>query len=77
MADIIRFDGYSQEPDIYGMSRSQLSAYLAALREDIALLDSQEPEDMLSDEYEEWGDRHEDMEDLVDEILDILEDMDD
>ncbi|MGM9521776.1 MAG: hypothetical protein ACI3VB_04780 [Oscillospiraceae bacterium] len=77
MADIIQFDGFSQEPDIYGMSSSQLSAYLADIRDEIARLDEQEPEDMLSDEYEEWGDRHEELEDLADEILDLLDGMDD
>ena len=39
------------------------------------LLDEQEPEDMDSEEYESWGDRHEALEDLADEILDRLDEL--
>ena len=30
---------------------------------------------MNSEEYEAWGDRHEELEDLADEIIDRLEEM--
>ena len=39
----------------------------------MALLDYQEPEDMNSEEYEAWGNCHEDLEDLADAIQDLLD----
>ena len=71
MAEIIDFSG---EPELYGMSREQLTAYLETVRERIARLDEEEPANMESEEYEAWGDRHEELEDLADEIMDRLED---
>ena len=37
--------------------------------------DEEEPEDMESEEYDQWGDRHEALEDLSDEIEDLLDEM--
>lgn len=73
MAEIHRFDDFYQEPDLDGMDAEQLRAYLASVRARIGQLDEEEPEDMESEEYQEWGDRHEALEDLADEILDRLE----
>ncbi len=73
MAEIHRFDDFYQEPDLDGMDAEQLRAYLASVRARIGQLDEEEPEDMESEEYQEWGDRHEVLEDLADEILDRLE----
>lgn len=61
--------------DIGAMDVEELKEYLAALRERIAELDEEEPADMESEEYEDWGERHEELEDLVDEVLDRLEDL--
>ena len=36
-------------------------------------MDEEEPEDMDSEAYDDWGDRHEALEDLADEITDRLE----
>ncbi len=46
---------------------------LAQLRCQIAELDRKEPRNMESEAYEEWADAHEELEDLVDEILDQLD----
>ena len=73
MAEIHRFEDFYQEPDLDGMDAEQLRAYLASVRARIGQLDEEEPEDMESEEYQEWGDRHEALEDLADEILDRLE----
>ena len=73
MAEIHRFDDFYQEPDLDGMDAEQLRAYLASVRARIGQLDEEEPEDMESEEYQEWGDRHEALEDLADEILVRLE----
>ena len=75
MAHMIDFSEYAEEPDLGGMGRETLGRYLETIRERIARLDEQEPEDMNSEEYESWGQRHEELEDLVDEILDRLDEL--
>lgn len=72
MADIIDFNAYRDPSD---MTKEELLAYLEQLREQIAALDEAEPEDMESEEYEVWGEQHEELEDMLDEALDFLEDM--
>lgn len=75
MAHRIDFSQYAEEPDLREMSREALREYLETVRERIALLDEQEPENMDSEEYESWGDQHEALEDLADEILDRLDEL--
>ncbi len=75
MADIIHFSRDAREPDWDGKSREELLDQLKAVRAQIEKLDEQEPEDMNSEEYEVWGDRHEELEDLADELLDLLDEM--
>ena len=70
MADIIDFNAYRDPSD---MTKEELLAYLEQLREQIAALDEAEPEDMESEEYEVWGEQHEELEDLLDEAIDLLE----
>ena len=74
MADFLEFDG-GFAPDIDTMNREELEACLKEVQERIADLDEREPADMNSEEYEAWGDRHEELEDLADEITDRLEEM--
>ena len=68
-ADFLR-----QMPDPADMDVEQLTRWLAAVRAELARLDQEEPEDMDCEAYEDWGDRHEALEDLADELLDLLED---
>jgi len=72
MADIIDFGAYRDPTD---MDKAELLAYLDMLHGQIAELDEAEPADMESEAYEEWGQRHEDLEDLVDDVLDCLEEL--
>ena len=72
MAEFLEFDG-GFAPDIEAMDREELQACLQEVRERIADLDEREPADMNSEEYEAWGERHEELEDLADEIVDRLE----
>ena len=60
-------------PDLAAMDRAELERCLDTVRSWIVRLDEEEPEDMESEEYEAWGDRHEALEDLVDDIMDRLE----
>lgn len=75
MAHMIDFIEYAEEPDLGRMDREALGRYLETVRERIARLDEQEPEDMDSEEYENWGQRHEELEDLADEIMDRLDEL--
>ena len=76
MADIINIQDFIEDsPDIYSMDREELKEYLITVRQQISELDDREPKNMYSDEYEVWGDAHEDLEDLEDEIMDILDSM--
>ena len=52
--------------------RMQL-ALAQELREKLAELDAREPEDMMSKAYERWGERHEALEDELDDLLDLLD----
>ena len=72
MAEFLEFDG-GFAPDIEAMDREELQACLQEVRERIADLDEREPADMNSEEYEAWGERHEELEDLADEIMDRME----
>ena len=74
MAEFLEFDG-GFAPDIEAMDREELQACLQEVRERIADLDEREPADMNSEEYEAWGERHEELEDLADEIGERLEEM--
>lgn len=76
MGDIISFGMIQrEEPEIEAMDREELLAYLETLRERIDALDGEEPDDMESKAYETWGDAHEELEDLVDEVVDRLEEL--
>ena len=70
MADIFDFEAFRDPGD---MDREELLAYLETLKARIAELDEAEPADMESEEYDAWGDAHEELEDLVDEVLDLLD----
>lgn len=65
----------ARQPDLASMGREELEDYLETVRDWIARLDEEEPEDMESEVYEAWGDRHEALEDLTDDIMDRLEEL--
>lgn len=75
MAEIMDFSEFQEEPELESMNREQLEEYLRQVRERIAQLDEEEPADMNSEAYETWGDAHEELEDLADEITDRLEEL--
>lgn len=72
MGQIIAFD-QSHEMDISDMTREQLLQYQQDLLKELAVLDAWEPQNMASEAYEAWGDEHEELEDLLDEIQDRLD----
>lgn len=73
MANIIDVPQLPDWEDLETMSRQELLNCLETVQEQIARLDEEEPEDMDSEAYDDWGDRHEELEDLADEITDRLE----
>lgn len=82
MGDVIDFNSFRQrdfepdlEPDIDELTMDGLQGYLTSLRELLVRLDEREPEDMNSEEYEAWGDAHEELEDLVDEVIERMEEL--
>ena len=62
MAQIIPFPADAEEPELEALSREALLALAQELRED-----------MMSKAYERWGERHEALEDELDELLDLLD----
>lgn len=57
------------------MDRPALEDYLAQLRGLLAQLDAREPGNMNSEAYDQWGEEHEALEDLLDEALDRLDEL--
>ena len=60
---------------IMSLLDTEVRGILEQLRDKIAALDAAEPKNMNSDAYEEWGEEHEALEDLVDEVLDRLDEL--
>lgn len=74
MAEIIEFPAQNGAENTDELSREELLTLLERLRAEITALDEKEPKNMNSEAYETWADRHEELEDQVDEILELLED---
>lgn len=75
MAKIVEIKDYFEEPEIGSMDKAALREYLKELYGRIDELDAMEPRNMNSEAYETWADRHEELEDLVDEVLDRLDEL--
>ena len=72
MSNVIEF---AAAPDVDKLDRDALRRLLEDTLARIAALEEQEPEDMESEAYEAWSERHERLEDLADDICDRLDDM--
>ena len=57
------------------MTKEELLARLAELKEELAELDAREPKNQNSEAYEDWAYEHEDLQDDIDEILEQLEEL--
>lgn len=75
MAQSIDRKDFFEEPDLDSMDREDLRAYLKELQARVAELDAREPRSMNSGAYDAWADRHEELEDLVDDVLDRLDEL--
>lgn len=76
MADIIDITSFRSPAAPEEEGRQALLAQLAQVKEEIARLDLEEPEDMESEAYEVWGDRREALEDQADDLMDQLDELD-
>ena len=74
MAELLSFGAFAQL-DFDKMDRAQLLHCLEAARLQLRQLDAEEPADMDSEAYDAWGDRHEALEDLVEDLLDYLDNL--
>ncbi len=68
MAQIIPFPAGAEEPE-----QDDLLARVQELHEQLAALDEREPEDMASTAYDRWAERHEALEDELDDLMDLLD----
>ena len=57
------------------MSLEQLYDCREQLMEEIAELDEQEPFDESSEEFVDWAEQHEDLEDLLDDVVERIEEL--
>ena len=55
------------------MEPEELRAYLEDVRCELETMDEEEPEDVTGEEVVDWAERHEELEDLADEIVEQLE----
>lgn len=62
-------------PEIDELDPQELKDLEAQVREAIAALDAVEPRNENSEAYDLWAEQHEDLEDVLDEILDRLEEL--
>ena len=75
IAEIFEFPPCGDEGAPAAGSRKELLAYLASVEEQIDQLNQQEPPGMSGEEYEAWADRHEELEDLADDLRDRLDEL--
>ena len=55
------------------MEPEELRAYLEDVRCELETMDEEEPEDETGEEFVDWAERHEELEDLADETVEQLE----
>lgn len=60
-------------PEVDALDADGLQQYRSETERMIEALDELEPRNQSSDAYEQWAELHEDLEDVLDEILDCLE----
>ena len=68
MAQIIPFPANAEQPE-----QDDLLAHVQELHEQLTELDECEPEDMASAAYDRWAERHEALEDELDDLMELLD----
>lgn len=62
-----------EDEDYESMDRDELEALLGQLHEQREELTNEEPEDVSSDEYDEWEERCEALDEKIEEVEELLE----
>ena len=76
MGDMISFpSSFPEDVDVLSLSADDLHRLLEFLQKQVELLDLDEPTDMESEEYDQWAEAHEELEDRIYEILDRLDEL--
>lgn len=70
---ILEFPGGRKDPA--EMTRLELSHALEEVLAELADMDAQEPGGETSEEFVDWAEAHEDLEDLADELTERLEEL--
>ena len=73
MDKIIPFPQEEEYLDPEEMTVPEREELLEDLNAQLAELDAREPKSNSGDDFEAWAEEHEDLEDAIDEILDILD----
>ena len=75
---VIKFDPIAafldDLPDFGDLDMEELEQYRERTAQAIRELDALEPRSQTGEAYEQWAELHEDLEDVLDEILDCMED---
>ena len=61
--------------ELDSLSLEELEEYRAELEARLRDMDDGEPEDMAGEEFEQWADAHESLEDLLSEVEDRIDDL--
>ena len=64
---------FCPERDLEAMDKEQLKAYRKEILAQIRELEDEDPETLTSDDFEIWANKHEDLEDILDDIQDLLD----
>lgn len=72
---MIEFVKPQEEKYLEDMTRQELLDYLAELEQQLQQLDEREPKWMGSEAYEIWADEHEELEDAIDEVRELLDEV--
>ena len=64
---------FCPERDLEAMDEEQLKAYRKEILAQIQELEDEDPETLTSDDFEIWANKHEDLEDILDDIQDLLD----
>lgn len=64
---------FCPERDLEAMDTEQLKAYRKEILAQIEALEAEGPETLTSDDFEIWANKHEDLEDILDDIQDLLD----
>ena len=61
--------------ELDGLSLEELEEYRSELEARLRDMDDDEPEDMAGEEFEQWADAHESLEDLLSEVEDRIDEL--